>query len=643
MNEMQETIKHKIFNHTTEEWYAKIVEVSQQTESVADWLQILLFYINMYTVQREERTLTHIHSLMEKYQQHLQKTKGDCSFEKGKAGFLYVATRLFEIDTSRNFMEPAIVLLEDDLDNFIISPYTDNSLNTGRAGCLLVLNFYYAMTNDAKAKKWIASLTAQLMSQAQITDKGIFWKDRVEQLHGLLNFEYGNAGIGYAFLQLSEQDISYECIAVAKQIYKYQRQFWNENLGWKATKKGIENSKTYQLALEAIQQENTNYFRPLLDNLFIHVGVAKFTLHLWQKTDDETIKADFITYLERCKLLFEQTKTQLSAKKCVLLGTLFLEAARMLDNENFHSEAKTISEFIQEKLRQHNIDDLQDVVTMTQAAHFQLALDNADVSNAVVPKNTILNSNQETQTLPINSKENVLQNVFPRTLAYLKAHNEKLISEYLTQPLQEKAIFNFMVFIKKNLNQFEPIQKKQLSEILKLEISIQNLKKGIKNYAQLQAKNIHTYQTVQKIFNKTNEELKTYTLQLNPKAKKLTTAWNWELKQGKMAQENLQLPAATMNVYMLPYYTNLIKEYWQNPQNVVLEYFKKQQPIVTVLTQLKQFYQAQDAIFIDNFSQFVMAESTYVLENLEEILLKIIQEYMAIGLLEIVANTTKSN
>ncbi|AXG68167.1 lanthionine synthetase C-like protein [Kordia sp. SMS9] len=643
MKEIHETIKPKNFTYNTEELYVNINALHKRDENSAGWMQILLCYIDSYSVQRNAETRTQLHSLMELYHQCVQKIKGDCSFEKGKAGFLYAALRLSEVDTSKTFIDDAFALLEKDIHNFIISPYTNNTINAGRSGCLLVLQYYYDVTNDAKAKKWIDALAEKMIAEAQITDKGIFWKDRLEKQHGLLNFEYGNAGIGTAFLILSEAYHQDEFVTIAKQIYSYQRQFWDENLGWKATKKGMENTKTYQAALEAVQQENSTFFGPLLDNLFIHVGVAKFTLHLWQKTADETIKNELITYLERCTKLYEDQKATLATEKHLLLGTLFWEVAQILKDEKYAWISKTISNFIQEKQAKQTIENFEDAVIAAQITHFQLALENETIRNAVIPAYTIPQRNSEVQTLPINLKESVLQNTFKRTLAYLKTHHEKLISDYLAQPIEEKVVFNFMMFIKKNLHQFPIAQKKQVSEILKLEISLQNLKKSIKNYAQLEAKNIHTYQKVQAIFNQSDEVVKTHTLQLNPKAKKLITSWSWEQKQGNISQENLQLPESKTNVYILPYYTHLIKEYWQHPNNVVLEYFKNQTQIAVAIAQLKQFYLSQDAIYIDNFSQFVMAASSYVLENLDTILLKIIKEYMAIGLLEIVENRTKSN
>ncbi len=643
MKEIHETIAHKNFNYTTDELYAKMSAFAKQDIPAESWLQILLFFIDTYAIHRDVHTLTQLHSLMESYQQCVQNIAGDCSFEKGKAGFLYVAMRLSEVDASKNFIDDAFALLEKDIHNFIISPYTNNSIHTGRSGCLLVLDYYRSMTNDENATKWMNALASTIVSQAQMTDKGIFWKDRLEKQHGLLNFEYGNAGIGAAFLKLSETCNNDEFVTIAKQLYSYQRQFWDANLGWKATKKGIENTKTYKAALEAVQEENNAFFGPLLNNLFIHVGVTKFTLYIWQKTADETIKNELITYVERCTKLYEDQKALLSTEKHLLLGTLFWEVAQILKDEKYAVISKTISNFIQEKHAKQTLHNFTDVVLATQIAHFKLAIENTGIHNAITVSYTIPQSNSEAQTLPIKLKENVLQNTFNRTLAYLKLHNEKLISDYLAQPIGEKAVFNFMVFIKKNLNQFPIVQKKQLSEILKLEISLQNLKKSIKNYAYLEAKNIHTYQKVQVLFNQSDEELKTLTLQLNPQAKKLTTARNWELKQGKISQENLRLPESKTNVYILPYYTHLVKEYWQHPNNVVLEHFKNQSQITTVIAQLTQFYQSQDAIYIDNFSQFIMAESTYVLENLDTILLKIIKEYMAIGLLEIVEHKTKSN
>jgi hypothetical protein len=640
MKEIHEITENHISNYNATTMHSKIIQACQTAEiNTKGLLHILVFYIDLYHIYRDQNTLALINTLLEMYEQELPKVKGDHSFSTGKAGFLYVATKLHELEENNVLVEKAFSILENELQNFIISPYTNASLASGLSGTALVLDYYHSVTHNANALKWIEQIVEKIIVQAQVSDKGVFWKDRVEKLHGLLNFPFGNAGIGYAFLKLSETYNQEEFKELAKQIYTYQSQFWDANLGWKATKKGFENHKTYKAALEAVAQKNESYFEPLLHNLFIHVGVTKFSLYLYKKTKDETIKTDVIHYLAKCEERYEESQTTLSVDKRILVGTLFHVASQILGDKNYLAKAKTIAHFVQ---KSQDIQSFKEAVNATKIAHFQLALEHDTINNTVVPNYTQKTKNSDEKTLQLNSKENILHNAFPRTLAYLKSNNASLIADYLKTPISQKMVFNFMVFIKKNLNQFEQTQKKQLSEILKLEISIQNLKKSIKNYAYLEAKTIVSYQKVQEIFNLSHVEFGKYVLQLNPQAKKLTTGWHWELKQGKISEDNLQIPASNRNVYLLPYYTNLTKEYWQHPNNIVLDYFKNQTTIASAIAQIKQFYQSQDAIFIDNFSQFVMADAKYVLENLDTIIQKIIQEYMAIGLLEIVEHTKLS-
>ncbi|WP_046758056.1 lanthionine synthetase LanC family protein [Kordia jejudonensis] len=645
MKEIHEMIENHGFTFDTKTMYTKITDFCEHPENEEitphGLLQIILFYIDIYSVHADANTLKQITSLFDDYHEYVQKIEGDYSFGKGKLGFLYAATRLYELDKSSSFLEKATVFLEERMLNFISSPYTNNSIFTGRAGSLLVLEYYYAVTNDSKAKEWIDTITQKIISEAQVTDKGVFWKDRVEKMHGLLNFEFGNAGIGYTFLQLSKTYQNDDFQLLANLIYKYQSQFWDATIGFKATKKGIENNNTYQAALKAIQQEESSYFEPVLDIIFIHVGVTKFTLHLWQTTDDDSIKENALQYVAFCKQLIEKSNTTLSTKKALLLGTLFLEASKILQEESYKTVATSMADFIKEHHKKTENPSFTDCVFEIKIAHFYLSLENASVDNALLPKYSVQDRKNIATSIDVNCKEGILKNTFPRTFTYLQSHNNELISNYLKTPLEEKSMRNFMMFIKKNLNQFPSIQKKQLSEILKLEITIQNLKKSIKNYAQLEAKNIHTYQTVQALFNEPTEVLLSNVLQLNPTAKKLTTAWNWEQKQGVISTQKLQQPESNINVFLFPYYTHIIKEYWQHSHNVVLHYFENQTRISDAIAQIKQFYLSKDEIFIDSFSQFVMAETSYVLENLDTIILKIIQEYMAIGLLEIV-QTSKS-
>ncbi|MBC8757650.1 hypothetical protein H2O64_23480 [Kordia sp. YSTF-M3] len=604
-------------------------------------LRTLLFQLDLYTIHSDENLLKSVHEFMEYYHENCQKSDDDYAFGTGKLGFLYVATRLFEIEKDRHFLDKAIVLIEERINNFIISPYTNNSIHSGRSGSLLVLNYYEDVTNDPKAKIWIKALLQQLISQGQFSDKGVFWEDRVEKLHGLLNFEYGNAGIGYTFLKLGNRYKNDDFLTLAKQIYKHQCQFWNADLGWKATKKGIASAPTYKAALKAIQEENSTYFEPLLHNIFIQVGVTKFSLHLWKTVQDDALKSAVIKYLANCKEVYLNSKAQLSIKKALMLGTLFLEAAKILEDNQYLTEAKEIADFIKNKEVEETKNDFDFCVLKIKIGHFQLALENPLIDNSLVPTCDVEAKNNTEKLLNLDVKENLLKNTFNRTLTFLKTIDENLITEYLAQPIKDKAVFDFILFIKKKLSGFPPIQKKQLSEILKLEISRYNLKKGIQNYAHLEAKNIHAYQTVQALFNKPDEELGTTVLQINKNAKMLTTDWNWEVKQGVFSVDSIQNEASKANVFLLPYYKNIVTEYWQNPYNIVLNHFENQTEITAAITQMKQFYIAKDKIYIDKFCQYIMAESTYALQHLDTIILNIIKEYMAIGLLEIVPNAAK--
>jgi len=603
-------------------------------------LQILLFQIDLYATHANPDVLKSVETLMEYYYKNSQKSNDDYSFGTGKLGFLYAATRLYNIKKTTHFLDKAISLIEERINNFIISPYTNNSIYTGRAGSFLVLNYYYNVTNDVKVKPWIEAIAQKIVTQAHFSDKGIYWKDHIEKLYGLLNFEYGNAGIGYLFLALGNLYKNDDFHVLAKQIYNHQCQFWDADLGWKASKKGIHSVTTYKEAIAAIKEKNNAFFEPLLNNLFIHVGVTKFTLHLWQTLKENSVKTEAITYLTVCKQLFLNSKTEITIEKALMVGSLFIEAAKVFNDKQYLIEAKKIADFIQKRNLSETSDNFSTCILKTKIAHFYLALENPLINNSLVPKYNALKEKTK-KSLPVEVKESLLQNTFHRTVTLLKSIDNELLNEYLAQPIKDKAVFDFMLFIKKKLNRFSPIQKKQLSEILKLEISSYNLKKEIQNYAHLEAKNIHTYQTVQEVFNKPTEELLREVLQINPNAKMIPTAWNWELKQGVFSIDTIQNTESKANMFLLPYYKNLVTEYWQNPYNVILNYFESQTQISEAIAHTKQFYLSKDAFFIDSFSQFVMAETTYVLQHLDTIILNIIKEYMGIGLLEIVPNTTK--
>ncbi len=635
---MEEITENYSFNYQTTDLYTRTVDCCKAGEAAKitaeGLLEILLFHLDLYAVNPDARLLEKVKVLMECYYQQVQKSDGDFSFAKGKSGFLYVATRFYEIEKSSDFLERAMALMEKGINSFINSSYTSNAIFTGRSGCLLVLNYYDSLTQDAKAQKWMGALLSKIIAEAQLSDKGVYWTDHFEKRNGLLDFKTGNAGIAYLFLILGELDQSNGFLALAKQIYSHQGQYWDGNLAWKKSKKGIQNLKTYKEAIQAIKDGNNTFFEAPTKDLSVLVGSTKLALHLWQKLKEDFFKTDAIKGLKACKELY--LPSTLSTDEALSIGNLFIEAARILPDQQYLREANTIAIDLKEKTTRDTSDNFATCILEANMAHFYLALENPSLDISLLSKCTAPLKSEQAHSSPFDLKENLLQNTFNRTLSLLKSIEQAFLTDYLKQPIKEKEVFNFMLSIKKKLHQFPPRQKKQVSEILKLEITRYNIKKGIRNYAHLEAKNIYSYQSIQALFNAPDEALAATVLQMNPSAKKITTDWNWEIKQGSFSQKKLLDPASKTNVFLLPHYKNLVTEYWQNPHNVVLSYFENQTPIAEAIAQIKQFYLAQDKIYMDKFSQFIMAEQTYVLANLDQLILNIIKEYMGVGLLEIV-------
>ena len=636
---MEEITENYSFNYQTTDIYTQTLDCCKAGEAAKitteGLLEILVFHLDLYAVKPDARLLKKIQVLMEYYGKQVQKSDGDFSFATGKSGFLYVATRYYEIEKSSDFLEAAMALMEEGINSFINSSYTSNAIFTGRSGCLLVLNYYNSIHQDEKVQKWIEALLAQIIAQAQLSDKGVYWTDHFEKLKGLLDFKTGNAGIAYLFLLLGALDKSNGFQALAKQIYSHQRQYWDDHLGWKKSKKGIQHLKAYKEAIQAVKDGNHAFFEAQTKDLSILLGSTKLALHLWEKLKEDSFKTDAIRGLEACKELF--LHSPLSIEEALWIGNLFLEAARILADQQYRSDAKAIAKSLKEKSISNTSDSFATCVLEAKMAHFYLALEHPSLDHFLLSQCTAPLKSKQEQFAPIQLKESLLQTTFSRTLSLVKSLAEEFLNDYLKQPIKEKEVFNFMLFLKKKLHQFSPRQKKQVSEILKLEITRYNIKKGIRNYAHLEAKNIYNYQRVQALFNAPDEALLATVLQMNPSAKKITTDWNWELKQGAVPPKKLLEPESKTNVFLLPHYTSLVTEYWQNPHNVVLSYFENQKPIAEAIAQAKQFYLAQDNIYMDKFSQFIMAEQAYVLANMDKLILNIIKEYMGTGLLEIVS------
>lgn len=120
----------------------------------------------------------------------------------GRTGLAYFYTRLFEISGQREFTERALTLIQRCFEPAWWAPvFEKSSLAEGTSGFLFFCLAFYRVTGERAMPGVIERLLGALMSQAHLSDSGVFWQGNGPDERCCSGLAYGGSGIALALLQ----------------------------------------------------------------------------------------------------------------------------------------------------------------------------------------------------------------------------------------------------------------------------------------------------------------------------------------------------------------------------------------------------------------------------------------------------------
>ncbi|NME66796.1 lanthionine synthetase LanC family protein [Flammeovirga aprica] len=195
---------------------------------------IIVFLIEYYefTNRKDEKCLELIElgiaSLIDNYS---KETK--IGFYNGKGGYLFILLLMYNVTSDDKYLSKVLDLADINVSYSKLS-YCNN-IAEGASGYLLSLLLISEVYNNDKINSEIINCTNYIISNARITDKGVFWDQDPESQSPLLGFLKGNSGIVFVLKRLSKYlitpDIFLEKIIEEAILYE-DLKFDTSDLSW---------------------------------------------------------------------------------------------------------------------------------------------------------------------------------------------------------------------------------------------------------------------------------------------------------------------------------------------------------------------------------------------------------------------------
>jgi len=279
-------INNKVSSLNSLTWNTQVSEYDitkyyhQNCTLVNDNIGVLLLLLDVYKINNDQEIFNIISEsikiISEGNQYKIENTLG---LFTGSGGLVYLLLQMYNATNNGEYLDNAVILVKNNVDSFLSSPFTSNVLNDGRAGLIIILMHLYKFTNQDWIIEKIITCVNSIIVDFSLTSNGICWNNNDWNTRPLLGLLNGSAGISLVFIKLAdffENKIYFE---IAKSLFKYEDfLIRNSKCLFPDFEKEIKTGKDYLLYREYIANGNLNYFTTSVDDLTFEKGALGFSL-----------------------------------------------------------------------------------------------------------------------------------------------------------------------------------------------------------------------------------------------------------------------------------------------------------------------------------------------------------------------------
>lgn len=316
------------------------------------------------------------------------------------------------------------------IDLFVQSEYTNNSLFNGRAGTLLGLLKIFQDTQDPEVLSSIKHTTCQMLRHGKAVKEGLLWEPSPNSIKGLTGWGHGASGIGFALFQLSKFFKDDFFLAYGEDSLRFEDFYWDDKSNnWPDFRKEINDSDTFNTFRKAYQDNNTSFFEPSYENYtWEHggLGIGLARLDAYEASHNKKHLTHLGHIIEKISLNDHDLPLQLLAEQ-----TLLKRANEVLDNENIEA---ALNKILEKTLLTHDIKiEKCSSSELALMGLYYLASADVDIDAIVYP----VISDKAASKSSINEffhdhqiQLSVIDSSFPNTLAILKESSPKELHHF---------------------------------------------------------------------------------------------------------------------------------------------------------------------------------------------------------------------
>ncbi|MGB3180232.1 MAG: lanthionine synthetase LanC family protein [Cyclobacteriaceae bacterium] len=462
---------------------------------------------------------------------------------RGLGGIGLVCAHLTLITGDLEPSREALRLLSPRVDEFLNSPYTTNTLLNGRAGTLMVFLHLIAATGNAEAWTPAVKIAEDLLKKARLAHDGLYWRPFYPEINPLCGFAEGNAGIAWAFAELSRMSGQDAWFVPAEMALEYEISCLR-NDRTPDYRKGIRTAQEHREHLALYRTGNRKFFHtPAFHSGWGYGDTG--TLMAWQQIARISPSEQYAPATPENNAPDEEMQNDLLSKD-LSCAIGWYRSAVVLNDARPLAQTRELGE---KALKQVDTDDMR-LLGGFPAALNVLFMGNAPtrVTNYFFPEPPDVKAAGAPEVSVNGLRKELLRRPFRRTLALLDRADPGIIDTYLAEQPSASAEANFFFeYITHYLENHNEEHLNPVREVFELEKEVLDLSYPSESYAYRNVREIARQEDAEHILNLTDEAVAGIKMVLSPEVRVVTTGRDWAMRWHPVDQRPVE-PAELLDM-----------------------------------------------------------------------------------------------
>ncbi|MBO0933586.1 lanthionine synthetase LanC family protein [Fibrella aquatilis] len=572
-------------------------------------------------------------------------------FYIGRLGVAYVLLKLHAITHQPTLLTEALDMAKPVADSYLTNEHTTSALFDGRAGALLVLLHLHQASQEPWLVGTITACIDTLLDQASYDQAGICWDRSRNSVQGLCGLAHGAAGIGYVFAELGQYVNNAAFLAVARQAFDYENQYWHEVAqNWPDFRKDITTPERELFYQQAYLNHDLEAFAGTFTNTSLAHGTAGIGL-----TRLAAVEA-YQTDVSRAATALAERHDRFMAEPLSIRqqsvyaglageGVFFLEAYKATAEPMYLQHAHAIGLLLQAQAEatESTTSDLGLLTGQAGLGYFYLQLARPTAESVLLPRLRSENLGAAAGLSGFSGssvQRKIVAGSFPRVVKLMDEWAPEQLASYLEREAGELLGANtFIDRVRQWVPQLPDPGQEFMQQALAIESSRFSMKCGVNN-AYLAMHERFAQVSINQILDVSDEVLRQTYFTINEQAILLSTKQDefllYQAGAGLTEDtlEHFMQWYGSQAVLLMPSGDHDVQEYGLFMELMILTKFTVPTTPGKVCDELTAFFMPNTELFIQQMAYFCMIHPGDVFqEQFDRLMLQLIKKHISVGVL----------